>query len=487
MKIPKKIMLVFTIIMVSVIIINIATVDVSASHHYILDSKDPKIKIPLPLTYEVKTVIHDLGEEVGYMKEPEDIFVSDDGIIYVVDTGNNRIIKMKSDGKVIGVFDASDNKGLLNPKGIFVDNDGDMYIADTGNLRILHLSPDGEYVEEFSKPETTLVGETFVFDPEKLCINSVGNIYVIKGYTLSVLDAYNNFRGMKMPEKLSFSLSEALVNMFASKEQKERALRRTPPPYSNLVIDDKGIIYATAINTPRRQIQMINSIGSNIYTDKVYGETTTNENGELVQPYFVDLAVDKKGVISALEQNSGKIYQYDQEGNLLAVFGGKGKLKGCFEMPSSIAVDSEGRIYVLDKKLNNIQIFEPTRFISLVHSATWEYSEGRYNESLELWDEVLKINENYQLAHRGKAKALMKQRRWKEAMSEFESANDKEQYSLAFSEYRHEIFREKFGLVLLLTIIVICLLYFIINKSKELINKIVDDYIYGRRYGNGRN
>jgi len=162
-------------------------------------------------------------------------------------------------------------------------------------------------------------------------------------------------------------------------------------------------------------------------------------------------------------------------------------LKGCFEMPSSIAVDSEGRIYVLDKKLNNIQIFEPTRFISLVHSATWEYSEGRYNESLELWDEVLKINENYQLAHRGKAKALMKQRRWKEAMSEFESANDKEQYSLAFSEYRHEIFRERFGLVLLLTIIVICLLYFIINKSKELINKIVDDYIYGRRYGNGRN
>lgn len=470
------------IIMVTIIIVmHFQTATIMASNHYVLDLKDSKIKVPLPVTYEVKRVIGEINDEISMMKGAEDLFIDGRGMLYVVDTGNNRVIKMDREGTLLGIFKGPEERQLLNPKGIYVDDEGDMYIADTGNFRIVHLSPEGEFVEEFSRPNTDLVGETFTFDPEKLAIDSIGNIYVLKGYTLALIDAHNNFRGFKMAEKLPFSLTEAIINIFASKEQKERVARRAPPPYSNFVIHDKGMIYATAINTTQRQIQKINSIGNNIYPDKVYGEWIIDENGKSRRSYFVDLAVDKNGIISALEQQSGRIYQYDQEGNLLAVFGGKGKWKGAFDHPTSIAVDEEGNLYALDGSLNNIQVYEPTLFMRLVHEATKAYSEGEYEKSLEFWNQVLQVNENYQLAHKGKAKALAKQEKWEEAMKEYKAAQDQKGYSEAFSEYRHYLFRKHFGWVVLAIIIIGITLYLIVKSSKKWINVMMDDFIYRRR------
>jgi DNA-binding beta-propeller fold protein YncE len=467
-------------IIVLIIAMQVISIDALASNHYVIDEKNKNIKVPLPLTYEVKKVIRDIDDEISLIKGAEDLFIDERNLLYVVDTGNNRVIKMDREGTVMGIYKGPEEKQLVNPKGIYVDTDCDMYIADTGNYRILHLSPDGDFVEEFERPNTELVGETFTFDPEKIFIDSIGNIYVIKGYTLAILDAYNNFRGFMMGEKLPFSFTEAMINLFASKEQKERIARRAPPPYSNLVIDGKGIIYATAVYTDRRQIQKINSIGNNIYADKFFGEMVIDEEGKANPPYFVDLAVDKNGIISALEQQSGKIYQYDQEGNLLTVFGGKGKRKGYFDMPTSIEVDDEGNIYVLDSTLNNLQVFEPTMFMKLVHEATTEYGEGRYEQSFYLWEQVLKINENYQLAHKGKAKALMKQERWKEAMEEYKFAQDQEGYSNAFSEYRHYIFRKYFGWVVLISMIVVAAIYLIIKYFKIGMNNMMDKFIYGK-------
>jgi len=468
------------IIIVLIIAVQIMPINILASSHYVLDTKDPKIKVPLPLTYEVKRVISEISDEISLTNGPEDLFIDNNNMLYVVDTGNNRIVKMDREGMLIGIFKGPEGKELVNPKGIYVDTDGDMYIADTGNYRILHLSPEGDFVEEFSKPNTELIGETFTFDPEKISIDSIGNIYIIKGYTLAILDAYNNFRGFKMSEKLAFNFTEALVNLFASREQKERVARRAPSPYSNFVIDNRGMIYATAINTYQRQIQKINSVGNNIYPSKAYGEMIIDERGLARTPYFVDLSVDKNGIISAIEQQSGKIYQYDQEGNLLTVFGGKGYWKGSFALPSSITVDDEGNIYVLDRTLNNIQVLEPTLFMRLIHEASMEYEEGRYQESLELWEQVLRINENYQLAHKGKAKALAKQERWKEAMKEYSAADDQEGYSNAFSEYRYYLFRQYFGWILLIIILINVAIYNIIKFSKKIINNMVDGFIYGK-------
>ena len=122
-------------------------------------------------------------------------------------------------------------------------------------------------------------------------------------------------------------------------------------------------------------------MGENIYKKASFGQSSI-ESGALEQPYFVDLAVDQYGVINALDAMSRKIYQYDQEGNLLAVFGGQGDVKSRFEYPVSIVTDKAGKVYVLDRDRNNIQIFQPTRFADLIHQASQLHFNGRYQEAL---------------------------------------------------------------------------------------------------------
>lgn len=414
---------------------------------YVIDENSQWF-FPIPLAYRHVKVIEYLGEKGQFLNGPEDLFLDRDDFLYVVDTQNNRVLKLTTEGETLAVFTGPEDKPLKNPRGIYVDKDGDMYIADTGNNRILHLAPDGRYVEEFIKPESKLLSEDFFFDPSKVFISSTGYLFVIQSQAFLSMDANNEFRGYVGATQVGFDFQRLLIRIFATEEQKVRVAKKLPDSYSNFVIDDRGMIYATVINAETNQIRKITPAGKNIFPSGFYGEITMNDKGVLY-PLFVDIAVDKNGIISVIDQVSGKVFQYDQEGNNLAVFGGIGGLKGMFRIPSSLVVDSKGRIYVLDQEAGNIQVFEPTNFIKLVHQAATLYNDGNYAESRKVWEEVLKIDANYSLAHRGVAKALLKEGKWEESMQRYRLANDKEGYSEAYKQYRHAIFRKYFGWVVL--------------------------------------
>ncbi len=432
-------------------------------------------RIPIPITYIPVKVIEYMGEKGGFLNGAEDLFIDKNNYLYVADTLNNRIVKLTADGTALGIFTGPVEKPLKNPGGIYVDDDGDMYIADTGNQRIVHLFHDGTYIEEFIKPKSNLLNEDFTFDPSKVCINSTGYIYVIKSQAFFSMDADNEFRGYVGSTEVEFDIRRFLIRMFASDIQKVRVAKELPDSYSNFVIDDSGMIYATVINAEKNQIRKITAAGKNIYPKNFYGEyTAASVASRLVIkfPYFADIAVNNHGIVSVIDQTSGKIFQYDQEGNIIAAFGGLGEQKGMFRIPSSLVADSQGRLYVLDQEANNIQVFEPTRFIQLVHAASSCYNDGRYSESKEIWEEVLKIDGKYGLAHRGIAKALLKEERWKESMERYKLANDQEGYSEAFKRYRHSIFQSYFGWVILAVSAAISALLYILKylkKSSEIV------------------
>lgn len=445
-------------------------------HDYIIHDEN---LVPAPKSYKLVSVIQYLGEEAVSFKNPEDIFIDNNDILYIADTGNHRIIKMNKKGEVLDIFKGPEDKPLTGPQGVYVDDTGAIYIADTGNSRIVHLASDGTFIEEFLKPESELLGEDFIYNPSRIYISNTGYIYTIRYQSLMIIDSYNRFRGYVGAAEVGFSLKSMLIRIFASEAQKESILKAQPPPFINFLIHEDGMIYATTQDNKRGQIKKINSVGKNIYPEGFYGEISVGPNGQIIYPFFVDIAVDKNGIISVVERNSGKIYQYDQEGNLLTVFGGIGDKKGLFKSPSGIAVDGDGLIYVLDRTLNNIQVFEPTAYINYIHEAIKMYNEGNYEEAKEVWKKVLAINGNYTLGHKGIAKALMKEKKWKEAMEEYLIADDKIGYSEAFSKYRHQLFRENFGLIVLgaattafILYILLCLLYKLSdNIIQEFINK----------------
>lgn len=434
-------------------------------------------KIPIPLTYTVDKVILDVGK-VG-LNKPNDLFIDDKGLLYVADTGNNRIVKLDGDGKVLAIFGKEQGVELKDPNGIFVDQYGDMFVADTGSKKVIHLSPKGEFVEAFGKPESSLLRADLEFAPDKVIMDRRGYLYVLNKNDYSgfmMIDAMNRFRGYIGANRVPFEWSRLLVRLLATPEQREQLNNAVPAQNSNLTVDNKGFIYTPTVLIDKDQIKKFNAMGENIYTKKFFGESSI-ESGALDLPYFVDLAVDQYGIVNALDAMSRKIYQYDQEGNLLAVFGGQGDVKSRFEYPASIVVDKAGKIYVLDRDRNNIQIFQPTRFAELVHQASQLYFNGRYQDALIPWKEVLKIDENYPLAHRGVAKALMKEEKWTEAMKEFKLGEDQDGYSKAFSEYRHDIMRKYLGWILIAAAIVVYAIFLIVKWMIRITNTVI------RRYG----
>lgn len=429
------------------------------SNSFIYDKGE---KITIPEAYTVENIIFNVGDfrgESGRLNGPEDIFINSEGFLFVADTGNNRVLKLTREGTIVDIFRGPENKPLNAPRGIFADDEGNMFIADTGNKRIVHLSSNGSFVEEFTKPDSSLLGDEFVFEPTKVALSPNGFLYVLNGQSIMMLDAYNGFRGFIGQVNVGFHLIDVIIRKFASEEQKRFVRKRLPVYYTNFTMDESGMIYATSLDTVEGEIKKLNSIGKNIYPNKPKG----------YKVYLKDIAIDRNGIITTIDNSSCYIHQYDSEGNLLAAFGGESSnVKGMFTTPTSLVVDEEGYLYVLDSYKNNIQVFKPTRFITLVHQAVKLYLDGEYYEAYDLWQEILAIDESYQIARTGIAKTLYKQKDWKSSMDEYHKAEDKEGYSAAFVKFRHELFRKHFFLVVIGLVILVAALYFTVRWIKRL-------------------
>ncbi len=371
---------------------------------------DNNYRQPVPQSYNVVRTINNIGDyedKMQYFSNPQDLFVDHNDDIYVVDTGNNRVVKMNSNYETVNVFYGPD-KAFKSPQGIYVDEDGDMYVSDTENRRIVHMDPEGKFVEEFLNPESSLETGN-VFSPTKLIVSKTGYIYVVRGENIMALDGNGDFRGYYGQTNIGYDLTEALMRIFASEEQKKFISKRLASSYINLTLGDDGMIYATSMEREEGEIKKLNSIGTNIYrkyktvgnairnpiTDFInnkilksvvagntfkFGEYF-NDDGMYIEPIFTDICVDEEGIVTVIEQLNGKVYQYDQDGRMLVAFGGLGERKGSFTRASAIDVDSKGNLLILDRINANIQVFEPTEFINLVHAASSAYNNGDYSVS----------------------------------------------------------------------------------------------------------
>jgi tetratricopeptide (TPR) repeat protein len=293
-------------------------------------------------------------------------------------------------------------------------------------------------------------------------------MYVTNGndyHGLMVIDGHNQFQGYIAPNKLKFNLKDYILRKYATKEQREALGKVVPPNHRNVTIDPVNSYLYTAIeNTTIDEIKRFNYLGINTYpVDKHYGEFRIRR-GVTTSPNVVDIAVDKDGIITTVDSNHRKVYQYDQEGNNLLVFGGNGDMTGFFQEPISVANDSEGLMYVLDRARGQVQVFRANHFTALVHKGSKLYSDGRYEEALAPWKQVIQIDSNYTLAHRGVGKALYKQEKWQEAMAEFRLGEDMGNYSNAFREYRHDVLRARFGWIILIVAVISIALYYSIVK-----------------------
>lgn len=393
---------------------------------------------------------HDFGLRLE-LDGPEDLFLDHEGNLWIADTGKHRVLKVNKDGQLLLTVGTSGEGRLRRPEGVFVNKAGDIFVADTGNNRVVRFNPDGSLGRIYPKPESVILGADFNYQPTKLVEDYRGYLYVINSNDyrgIMLLDGEGWFRGFFAPNRVPFSIRRIIIQTFATQAQRDKLARELPTPHSNLTLDEHGFIYTSTIYQRENQIKKLNAVGNNVYEEGVYG-WFMQRGRQVMPPAMVAVAVDQTGIISALDSSSGMVYQYDQEGNLLLMFGGKGENRGRFGFPTAIVVDEEGLLYVLDKDRNNVQVFRPTQFAELVHQAAQLYNDGRYEEAAVPWRQVLRYNTNYGLAHSGIAKAYMRLESWDDALHHYYLAKNREGYSEAFIELRYEFVRANFGWVVL--------------------------------------
>lgn len=434
---------------------------------------DPVAKryLPSPAGYVVERVIS-VPREQGGLKAPQDLFIDHEGFLWVVDSGNGRLLKMTLDGKLVSVFGGPGGERLYQPQGVFVNADGTAYVADTGNGRVVVLGPDGQLVRAYGTPSSPLLEKGFSFKPTKLLIDNRGYINVVnegdyRGILL--LDLDGNFRGFFAANPVGFDWRRLLIRILATEAQRERIARLLPPPHSNLTQDQQGFVYTTTVHAAKGQIKRFNSIGRNTYPVREYGVPWYREFQQVL-PHFTDLAVDPEGIVTVVDATTLYVFQYDQDGNNLIVFGGRGAQQGKFLYPSAIAVDARGYLYIADREQNVIQVFRPTEFMQLVHKASALYYDGRYEQAGEPWRQVLQINRNYLIAHRGLGRALLKQGKLREAMQEFRYGKDRSGYSRAFSELRYRWMRSHFGLTMLALAALLLLAWLLLKLAQRIMH-----------------
>ena len=212
--------------------------------------------------------------------------------------------------------------------------------------------------------------------------------------------------------------------------------------------------------------------------EKFYGEMVTDVSGKTVNPNFISIAVSNDGIISVLEENSKKIYQYSQDGTMLNVFGGEGEVLGYFTTPVSIASDSQGSIYVADSSQNSIIKFKRTSFASSVYAAQSAYDKGLYEEAYKLFSDASSLNPNYSVLNKGIAKCLYKLDKIEEAAEAYNIADDRSGYGNMMYEIRNNFIKNNFEWICLGIALTIAVAIIVIRVLKKYSDKLIVRYYH---------
>ncbi len=418
----------------------------------------------------------------GYLNTPSDMYVDVNDILYILDSGNNRIVKINSDFELIGVIDRftgvnGEAEALSRPQGICVTSDGEIYVCDTGNARVIRMNQNGNFIRVYGKPETDLLDASFSFSPKKVEVTATGDLYVLSANTdkgAMIISEDGEFGGFFGTDSVKLNADVVKVifyRSFMTEEQIKHMMQIKTVPFDNMYLQGDFLYTASLISREEDQIRKINPAGKNLFAGNLYGEAYPGGGaaGGFEQATFVDVNVSDKGFIYALDNNFCKVFVYNQDNELLMIFGGKdkGKDKLLGQFLNPVAIESIGdKVLILDANKNDITVFEPTYYGEQIMLGSYMYEHGRYEEAIEPWNEVLKLNVNSELAYRGIAHAEYLKGEYLSALNHYHAAYDREGYSEARQKYRGQVVMKNFPYIMV-GIIALAVVFTVISKNKK--------------------
>lgn len=438
---------------------------------------------------------------------PTDFSTDSYGNFLVADNQNNRVVCFDISGKLLWELTSLELNGdiynITQPYCVLQSDKGNYYISDIGTLnengeptgdgRIFKLDSNRKLICVFTKPKITQLaddGISYSYKPLRFVVDSAERMYIIaenvnQGFIQ--LNKDGEFQGFIGAPDVTYDVLELLVRIFSTKAQKARMQSFVPTEYSGVDIDSDGFIFATTqtyeqsdingvitsqlgvgaqgnTNSSTEMIRKINASGTDVLrrrgafspigdvllpnigingAPKLSSSIIRNQVTVSGSSRFVDICTMNSGMYAALDVNRNRVFLYDYDGNLVCAFGSSGMRLDSFSNPTAIA-QYDGNLYILNSQQGTVSVCEATDYGKLLLEACNAQFEGDVEQSFELWNRVLKLNTNCELAYDAIGKAYLDSEEAETAMDYFKLSSNHEYYSQAFKIYRDELMSENF-------------------------------------------
>lgn len=410
--------------------------------------------VPAPVGFEPLAMYSGNDMGTGAMSAPTDLCFYG-GELYILDSGNSRIIVTDADMKlkrIIGEIPLNgENLSYAGASGFFVCSDGTILIADTENERIIEADNSGNGRGVLLKPDTPMLDENLVYSVKKVIRDYNGVTYALvdgvnDGAVTYMPDgSFGGFYAINEVERTAEVILNNIWKNFMTEEQIRNSATASPSSITNFDIAEKGFIYTvTQSSEGESSVRLLNFKGSNLQDETEFGDLEWDRKiKNSVSTAFCDVDVDEEGYIYLLDSSRGRVFVYSESGHMISVFGKNGDQLGTFN--SVTALETQGdRVYVLDNLRATVTVFTANDYIKTVKTAQNLLEEGKYSESTEYWEEVLRQNSNSTLAYYGIGLALDEAGEYSEAMKYFRLSYSNKNYSDAFKEVRKEFIKSNF-------------------------------------------
>ena len=282
---------------------------------------------------------------------PHDVNFDSKGFVYVSDRELNNIQKFTHNGTFIKMWGSkgSGDGQFRVPYSIGVDPKGKIYVVDRENHRIQKFDSDGTFLAKAGNGKGNADNqlnrpEDIAFSPFGVFVTDTGNDRILK-----------------------FNSSFILVNKWGSKGTGEGQFIH---PHA-IDIDSKGNVFVGELNRPGVQVFDINGK----FLKKWGSKGTVDGQFSVPQEH---IAVDKQDRVYIVDGESNpRVQIFDTDGHFLGKIGshcqmsagegcmdpdGPGPLElgdGQFSKPEHVSIDSQGKVYVVDRGNKRIQVFVP--------------------------------------------------------------------------------------------------------------------------------
>lgn len=303
------------------------------------------------------------GLEPGKLNGPYGIAVSDDGIAYTGEDFGRRLQAFRllppfgpeasiADSAATPVVAATPAAGssavaelvwetrggpgmpLSYPGYLALDPAGNLWIPDSGNDRYQIFSSNGQFFEawgETGSGEGQFEFERELFHSSSIAFAADGSFYVTDG---------GNFRVQK------FGPDRAFVTAWGEQGSGPGQFDQM----NGIAVDGQGRVYVT--DDGRGDVQVFDADGAYLMT---IGERGFNA-GQFLFTTGSAVAIDAAGNVWVSDSSNQRIQTFSPDGEFLSLLAG-GPREDELQRPNQLAIDGEGRIFVASPDLRQVQVF----------------------------------------------------------------------------------------------------------------------------------